>query len=648
MKNWTAIAAMALICFAAHAQKEQVLFTVADDTVTKAEFEYIYRKNNAQVEDAYSDEKIREYLDLYTNFKLKVKAAKDQGIDTSATFLKEFEGYREQLIKPYLTDRTVTEELLNEAYERSMYEVRARHILIGVAPDAPPADTLKAYRTITMVRDSILGGADFGEMAMKFSTDPSAQDNQGDLGYFTALQMIYPFENAVYRQDTGEISQPVRTQFGYHLIEVLDKRTSRGERQVAHLMVRPEAGVSEAKGAGGRQKIDSLYEQLQQGASFEQLVRDFSDDPSTKAQGGKLPKFATHSRFLPAEFIEEAFRIRNIGDYTRPIETRYGWHIIKLLDTFNVRNREEMEEELRTKIARDARSELSEEAALAQIRQENKFKERQKHLKPAREQIDSTLLSGELVIDEENLPKNKWVVKMGKEKFYPSDFIRWLEENQEPNKYKYLPFAIDQYYSDWKDETVVDYQIRHLEENHAEYRNLLKEYKEGILLFDVTDKMVWSKAMTDTAGLEAFFERNQSDYTWQQRVEAEVYSPKNKAIATQVKEMLAEGIPPDSLTGLLNLEDPINLGYTYGKFEQGDNEVVDKVQWTKGVHETEEDGKHYIVRIQEVLPPQPKELKEIRGMVIADYQDFLEEQWIQELKQKYPVTINEKVLSKLF
>lgn len=635
-----------LISSLAFAQDDEVLFTVGNDAVTAEEFAYIYKKNNNQEGEAYSMEALQEYLDLYVKFKLKVKAAKEAGLDTLPEFMREFSSYKQQLMKPYLTDEEVSEHLVDEAYQRHQQEVRARHILITLPRDAAPADTLTAYKQALALRDSVLDGAGFGRIARLYSQDPSAKKNEGDLGYFTVFQMIYPFESAAYKLEEGEISMPVRTQFGYHVVEVTDKRPYRGEIEVAHLMIQSPPNHEAADGAIAKARIDSVYQMLQQGADWEEMVDKYSDDYSTKPRGGKLPKFNSFTKFLPEEFVQESFKLEEDGDFSEPFRTPYGWHIVKRISKTELPPKEEMEALLKNKIGRDSRATLSREAAIARLQEEYGFKEKEKNLRYVHEAVDSTLLLGTWEAPEAKWNR-KWLFKLNKEKFTAGDFAQWLETKQKGNAYQNLQFAVEDYYEQWVDDAILAYEEARLDEKYPEYRSLVQEYREGILLFNITDQVVWSKAMKDTTGLKAYFEAHQDEYMWDQRVDAEVYAAKSEAVAEQLEQALKADGDMKALVQDLNQQDATNVTTAIGKFERGDQEVIDQVKWQPGVYRLRRNDELYVVRVNEVLPAQPKELKEVRGLVIADYQDYLEQQWLEELRKKYDVEVNEEVLEAL-
>ncbi|HZX75270.1 MAG TPA: peptidylprolyl isomerase, partial [Cyclobacteriaceae bacterium] len=329
------------------------VFTIAKQPVFASEFIYLYKKNNQKTEN--TDEKIQEYMNLFINFKLKVLEAYSRKMDTTETFQNELRTYREELKRPYRAEPDDLNRLTLEAYQRLMEEIKASHILITIAPDASPADTLKAYEKAQAIRKQILAGEDFEKLAREFSEDPSAKVNGGSLGYFTALQMVFPFEDAAYKLKPGQISLPVRTRFGYHIIKVIDRRASKGEVEVSHILIR-KTGANEKK---ARNTIFEVYDQLKGGRAWEELCKEFSEDPGTKDSGGKLRAFGVGALASVPEFEVVAFSLNQPGEISDPFESSIGWHIIRLEKKLPVPPYQDLEPALKRKVARDERVEIS-------------------------------------------------------------------------------------------------------------------------------------------------------------------------------------------------------------------------------------------------------------------------------------------------
>ena len=321
-------------------QKKEVLFTIDSKPYYTDEFSRIYNKNIDLVKDE-SQKDLKQYLELFIGYKLKVNKALKLGLDKNANYITELKSNRTQLAKNYLTDSKVTQELIDEAYSRLQKEVRASHILLIVDENAAPADTLLAYNKCLAIRKRAIAGEDFGKLAQENSMDTSAKENNGDLGYFSAFRMVYPFESGAFNTKKGEISNPVRSRFGYHLIKVIDLRDNRGEMNVAHIMIMKPTDPS--KEAEAKSKINDIYKKIQQGENFETLAKDFSEDKSSSDKGGALNRFAS-GQLSSNEFEDIAFSLTKENPLSKPFQSQYGWHIVKFIERFPVKSAKEMQQ----------------------------------------------------------------------------------------------------------------------------------------------------------------------------------------------------------------------------------------------------------------------------------------------------------------
>ncbi|GAA4044052.1 hypothetical protein GCM10022409_32670 [Hymenobacter glaciei] len=526
------------------------------------EFAYVYRKNNSTAADYGTRQSVTDYLDLYTNFRLKVLEAEQRGLDTTQAFKRELDGYRQQLAQPYLTEKSVTDQLVREAYDRMGQEVSASHILIRVAPDAAPADTLAAYSKVTALRQQAVAGTDFAQLARASSEDPSARENGGKLGYFTAMQMVYPFESAAYNTPVGQISAPIRTRFGYHVIKVNDKRTAQGEIKVAHLMIRMNPSAAKADSLTARKKIDELYSRLKKGESWDKLVTQFSEDAGSAANGGELPPFGT-GRMIPS-FEESAFKLQKPGDLSAPVQTPYGWHVIKLIEKQPLAKFADLEAGLKSKVSKDSRSELNKAAFLKRVRQEDQFVEIPAAKIYAFSKADTALVAGrfkyQFMAGEGMKPAQaksgggKMPLFLIKNKpYYVSDFLTYVQQNQRPRAGAQPSFAMQQLYDQYVEQSLTEFEKGSLDTKYEDYRMLVKEYRDGILLFQLMDEKVWSKAIEDTVGLKKFFADNQAKYQWDQRVQGRVISAATPALLARVQKELKTGSFPMANPGAKSL-----------------------------------------------------------------------------------------------
>ena len=518
------------------AQKNEVLFTVDNTSYYTDEFVRVYNKNLDLVKDE-SQKDIDNYLDLYLAYKLKVNKAYKLGLDKEPKYINELKSYRGQLSKNYLTDTKVTDQLVREAYDRSLKEIKASHILVLVDENAKPQDTLKAYQKIQSIRERILKGEDFGKLAQELSEDPSAKENKGDLGYFSVFRMVYPFENGAYTTKVGEVSKPVRTRFGYHLIKVNDIRNNRGEITVAHIMINKPQDASKTNES--LDKIKNIYQKLQQGEKFEDLANQFSDDKTSAQKGGALGKIAS-GNLNSVVFEEAAFSINNIEEYTAPVETEFGWHIIKLLEKHPVKPFEDVKSDLENRIKRDERSKRIAESMNSKLDKKYKPAVDYKLLKKA-----TDLISEEYYQQKFELPKNtdefnKTAITIQKKHISGIEFLNYIQTQQNAlQRVQPIEKLKEILVKDFISSNLNSYYDENLENEFLEFRYVMDEYKEGLLLFDLMEKEIWQRALTDTLGLEAFYQNNKGNYQWNERIDAVVASRRVTAVLSPKSRQLA-------------------------------------------------------------------------------------------------------------
>ncbi len=628
------------------AQNSEVLMTIGKENVTKKEFEYVFKKNNKNAQNP--DEKsLREYLDLYINFKLKVIEAKSLGMDTVGSFIKELAGYRKQLAAPYLTDKEVNEKLINEAWERSQKEIRASHILINCAEDASPKDTLIAYNKIIALRKRIVEKKeDFGKLAADNSQDPTAKNNKGDLGYFSAFAMVYPFENVCYNTKVGGVSMPIRTRYGYHIVKVMDTRPAQGEIKTAHIMIRFNDKATKQDTISAKGKIDEIYARLLKGDKFEELARQYSEDKASAKNGGTMQFFGTGKMVF--EFEQQAFALKNIGDYSKPFTTPYGWHIVKLLERKAPPSFEKAKEDLKARINRDTRSDLNKISFVNKLKKNYSFSENLNSLQVFYSDLDSSILKSNFKKSQTKNSKDVLFSFNGKS-ITVADFADYITTAQLSVSKESAFKAKKELYDNFVSKSLIDYEETQLDLKYPEFKALMEEYRDGILLFELTDQRVWSAAVKDTAGLENFFKQNQNKYIWPDRLNATIYTCANAEIAKEVRALIKnKKISQDSLLRRVNKQNPLNLTIKTDKFEKGENAIIDGIVWKKGVSKDIPSNNNVVfVKVKEKIPSQPKQLSEVRGAATADYQTYLEKNWLDALRQKYAVSVNEPVFKSL-
>jgi len=636
---------------------DPVLLNIAGENITKSEFLSVYQKNNVNGE-VLDKKSLEEYLDLFINFKLKVREATDMGLDTAKSFINELKGYRDQLAKPYFVDEEVNKELLQQAYERKNVDVRVSHILVRVEKFAKPADTLAALKKIEEIRARIMKGENFNNVAAEVSEDPSARDmpargfqparkgNRGDIGYFSVFDMVYPFEEAAFSLPVGEVSKPVRTDFGYHLILVTNKRPALGKVQVAHLFLQIPANATHQDSVRIAQKADSLYKALVNGADWDQLVSKFSDDKSSAMNKGVLPWFGSN-RMVP-EFIDGIATLKKIGDFSKPVLTSYGWHLIRLVDRKPIGTFEEEKTDLKQSLAKDTRSNKSKESIIRRIKDENNFVAYPNALKAFYSVMDSSIY------------KRKWdkskaasltdvIFKLGNENYTQQQFADYLYTHQTIATNESYELFIKESFDKFVEDEAIAFEDARLEQKYPEFKSLVNEYRDGILLFELTDQKVWSKAIKDTTGLKEFYQLHHNEYMWDDRIDATLITAPTQDGAEKALKLANAGKDGKEIQDALATDSLVKITVVSKKFPKNDNDIIDEIKWKKGVSKIvpTKDGKFGFAIIHALVGPEPKTLSDARGLITADYQNYLEQEWIKDLKKKYTVTVNQDVLSQI-
>ncbi|HEX8040652.1 MAG TPA: peptidylprolyl isomerase [Chryseosolibacter sp.] len=644
-KRSAAIALLSsLIVFLVQAQanhngSSSALFFIGKKPVSTEEFLYLYRKNHRHTPDEYTGEKMEEYLNLFINYKLKVEEALSRGMDTTAAFKKEYQTYRKELLKPYLPDSRVVDSLVVVTYNRLKEEVNASHLLVALKPDAPPADTLEAYKKISDLRRRALAGEDFGDLAARYSDEPGAKTTRGNLGYFTAMQMVFPFEQAAYGTPVGGISEPVRTQYGYHIIKVLDRQPARGEVEVSHIMIRTGGGAADEK---AKNAIFDVYDKLQKGMDWEEACSQYSEDLSTKDKGGRLRPFGVGAMNSVPEFQDMAFSLREKGEISDPFQTRYGWHIIRLESKIPLPPLEEMKGSLTQRVSRDERVTISRQAVRERMKKEFGYSE------------DAAIRSKVMALADSSLTKGKWnpeidrslehatLFTMGNKPATVKAFLDYASSHNGPvslSPGEYLEQLFNQYIDEAQAQLLEDRVML----ESPDYKWLLREYYEGILLFAIMEKEVWNRAMEDTVGQRNYFSAHAGRYQAGERIAGRIYTSPSREDLEALKNLLLAGD-----TSARNYITRHGIKVQTGPFEKGDRSILSNVEWSPGAYLTENGGASYLVEVETILPPGPKTFGEARASVISDYQTFLEEAWIKELKAKFGVKVKKKAKKEVF
>lgn len=640
MKNRVLLGAGLTACLAAWAAKDPVVMTVNGVEVPLSEFEYLFHKNSKQ---QLVPQSIDDYVGMFEVYKLKVAAAKAAGLDTTAAFRKEMAQYRHELAKPYLTDSLFIHRAAQEYAERMKEEVEASHIMLFKTRNED--ENRRLYARLDSIRKEILNGADFGEEALKFSADPSVKKNKGYLGFIPAGRYPYSFETAVWTLPQGEVSEIVESPVGYHLVKPGARRQSKGKVEVSHIMtmVRPDADQETQEKA--KATIDSLYNVVKANPhSFAQVASKHSADPGSARQGGHLPVFGV-GEMVP-EFESVSFALAP-GEIAEPVRSQYGWHII--LKHRNVDGPDSAEaEEIITRYLANPQDDRSK---IMRKEQENRLSAKFKANLDANvldEIINKAKVNG---LDSAFFASysvaplsTKTLVNVAGKKYTTQEFLEnakaMIDLPADMAEF-YVRNAAESFYNEKLEEAEADW----LYVNNADYRNLLNEYHDGTLLYEISVDKVWNKASADKEGLNRYFEEHKDDYKWKKpRVKGYLVQAVNDSIASLAKDLLLaspNGNYPDIL------KNQFNGAVTIEKVlvAQGQNPVVDELYYGKG-NEVSKGGKvSFLLDAHEL--DGPEDVEDVKGQVVSDYQNELEKEWVEQLRKEFPVKVNKKQLKKV-
>jgi peptidyl-prolyl cis-trans isomerase SurA len=618
-------------------QNAEVLFTVDNTPITATEFMRVYNKNLDLVKDE-SQKDIDNYLELYINYQLKLKQARSLKLNEEPAYKREFESYKKQLLKNYISDAEVTEELIKEAYNRLSFDINAAHILVRI--DAAEKDTTIAYNKIKEFRKRAL---DEGFDSVRALVHDGQQTYGEELGYFSAFKMVYDFETVAYETEVGEISQPFRTQFGYHIVNVKDKRPSRGEVTVAHIMV--SLNQSD-KDIDPEQRINEIYRKFQQGESFESLAKQFSDDKSSANKGGALMPFKG-GQLSAVEFEDVAFSLTKENEVSKPFKTQFGWHMVKLINKKPLESFEELKPEIQNRIQRDSRSKLINEALVKKLKKKYQIK-----TYPENKSYFESILTEEFFKRTWRIPeeiKDGIVLKIDSITYSNKDFAMFLESNQNNyfGKNASFNFIVETEYKNFVDNTITTYHETYLEFTNPEYAAILTEYRDGLLLFDLMENEVWNKAAKDTIGLENYYNKNKAKYLWNDRIDMVMASSANKSDVEQVQKMMNQDLGTDNINTQMNNSNQ-KVIFTKGIYPKESDILPVDLELKNGISKIyKHNDAYHVVLINQVIPSTMQTLEEARGKVVNDYQNKIETNWLLELKSRFPVEVNEKVLKKV-
>ena len=622
----------------AQVSSTDVLLTVDQDPIKAEEFIRVYNKNLDLVKDE-SQKDIDGYLNLFVNYQLKIKEARRMGLNEDAKYIKEFSSYKNQLVKNFLSESKVTDALVKEAYDRMGYDIKASHILIRL--DENESDTLKVYQDLMKLRDRVIKE---GFETVKNDVHDGETIFAEDLGYFSAFKMVYEFENVAYNTPVGDVSKPFRTRFGYHIVDVQDKRPSLGEVTVAHIMISTENdSISEPE-----KRINELYKRIKQGENFESLAKQFSDDKSSASNGGKLSTFSSGQLSAP-EFEKVAFAMTEPEEYSKPFQTEYGWHIVKLIDKKERLPFDEVKFDIENKIQRDSRSSLINTSLANDLRANYDIQ-----VNPNAKGYFESILNADFFNRTWTLPKNftndQILFTIEQDTISYDDFGQRLKSVQNVYVGQKMPFktVIEKEYKNFEEAAILKYHEENLEFENEEFANILKEYRDGLLLFDLMEKEVWNAAALDTIGLQKYFSAHKDDYFWEDRVNVEIATAAKESDIKAVAKLLKRGKSSEEISNELNTDQEQKVMFTSGIKPSNDpilpKEGVVRTGYSKIYHYNDA---YHVINVKALLPKTNKTFDEAKGKIISDYQNTLEAKWLKTLNERYDVEVNALVLQKV-
>ena len=609
----------------------KTLFTVDEKAVKTEEFVYVFNKNR-KLRNKLNDSKdeVKTYLDSYINFKLKVKEARDLGLAQDKQYIKELSSYKEQLAEPFLINNKNKEKIAKEIFQHTKHEVKASHILVKV----DKSDTTKAYNKILELRNRVIAGEPFHDLAFQHSEDPSAKINKGDLGYFSAMRMVYPFEEHAFSTAVGNVSSIFSTQFGYHILKVNDKRPVLKDVKIAHIFLESNLYSSDSEKALGHEKIHRIHDYLSQGDSWEELCESFSEDKMNRYKSGEIKNFS--SRNDMHELRTPVYSLEKVGDFSEPVKSQNGWHILKLLaNTENKATYEDMKPQLLRYASNALRSDLAKKDIMKHLSSNLKLEENQK-----------TRSNLEVLANQDSIPlENKKLFRLADSTYLTKDFIAEYKAKRSTEN-------IDAFYKEFLYDELLNNEEEYLLEHNKEYAMLLNEYTEGLLLFSVMEKKIWNKVTEDSLGLKRYFENNKEKYQEPRTAKLFLFSSQDKATLEEIESDLAKMTTEEQqdksvVEKYLKRYLTASVAFEEIKYAEGDRRFSSNIPFAIGNFDFQKNARNYYAQVKKIEEIKPVSFQSAKGAVIVDFQNYLEKEWIKDLHTKYKVIVNTKELEKL-
>lgn len=695
MKKFIFLTLSCCFALALHAQStaDPVIFEINGQKILKSEFRREFLRSIGQDPSAPSTactyekrQALEEYADLFVNFRAKLADAYAKGMDTMPSLQRELSGYRRELAAPYLIDSVSLLNILHEAYDRNHYSLHAQHILVLCAPNASPDDTLKAYNKAMDYYNRAIAGEDFLALAKEANEvrfkqemiapdDPRRRDN-GDLGNFTAFDMVYPFENLAYGLEVGEISKPGRTSYGYHVVKLVDKNPYFGKVTFQHIW------CADRSNGSGEAVIRDAYRRLQEGEQFGKVCIDCSDDQSTSTNGGLLSDLTI--RQIPAEYVARLAGLKE-GEYTAPFHTSYGWHIVRLGHYDTLPSFEEMVPIYKQRLVRDSRSAGVRRAFVDQCKERYQFVDyTQMYMKQAKNSkapkrmlasldeckqlVNDSVFTRRWTVSGKVVTDQRPLFKFADKEYTTQDLLRYIDANQHSEREYDLGLYVENRYQAFIDQELFNYADSQLENEYPEFRDLVEEYRNGLMIFAYNDEQVWSKALLDTAGFEAFYARTapthdidnpeEASYFWDERAQlmritvddSNVLAPAKtlKLIQKAQKKGWTTEQFAQALTASAKVGDTLqHITVVADLVEKGATQQLKSSEWRVGTYGRPVGKGYAILWVQSIKDPCLKSITEARGYYVNDYQNYLEKQLIERLRRQYKVKVYQEVLDEV-
>jgi peptidyl-prolyl cis-trans isomerase SurA len=515
--------------------------------VTMGEFENAYAKSLGGPEAVKSDsiESFKKFLDLFVDYKIKLRDAYVRGFSTDPDLQKEIADYKANIGSTLYLEKYLYEPGLKKLYDRRKVEIRASHIFL--VPDSA-RNQQQCIEFAKQLIDSAKAGKDFASLAKKYSKDVYSKDKGGDVYYFTAGQTSSSaLEDACYNTPVGQVyPEPVNSGFGIHVIKVTDKGERIPSIRAAHILIskRDSTGKPIADTLAAFEKITDIKKRIDAGENFEELAQKYSQDKGSALAKGDLGYFGRGK--MVKEFDEVAFKLSK-NEVSPIIRTQYGYHIIKDLDRKVIGSFDDEKQELRELFKR-AEYKKGVQDLVAKLKTEFSFVNNEASLQKIISKLD-TLKVGPAYwgSDVQKEIGNLELFKMNNLVFTADSLISFMQKKNLSIGIKMQPKALLSAYDQFEVQSVINQKALTYDKENQEFAGLMDEYANGVYLFKILEKEVWSKISADSSLLQSYWEKNKDNYRWSDRVEFKEIYVRNDSIANAIYQNIQSGKSFDSL-----------------------------------------------------------------------------------------------------